>query len=78
MTDRHSGSDYDSPTSAFASALVGARNGDDPVAILIVDDNHANLIALRALLEPLGAEVVMATSGEEALRSVLQRDFANL
>jgi signal transduction histidine kinase len=45
-------------------------------AILIVDDNQANLLAFQAILEPLGAPVVTAASGEEALRSLLQRDFA--
>ncbi len=43
-------------------------------AILAVDDRPENLIALRAILEPLGHEVVEATSGEQALRSLLTRD----
>jgi PAS domain S-box-containing protein len=62
--------------SAIASSVRTDRASSDPVAILIVDDNHANLVALRALLEPLGEEVVMASSGEEALRAVLHREFA--
>jgi PAS domain S-box-containing protein len=35
--------------------------------ILIVDDTPANLLALNVVLEPLGAEIVQAESGMEAL-----------
>ncbi|NNC16329.1 PAS domain S-box protein [Corallococcus exiguus] len=45
-------------------------------AILMVDDHPANLLALEAILEPLGQDLVKATSGEEALKQLLQRDFA--
>ncbi|CAM3483431.1 PAS domain S-box protein [Corallococcus sp. ZKHCc1 1396] len=45
-------------------------------AILMVDDHPANLLALEAILEPLGQELVKATSGEDALKQLLQRDFA--
>jgi signal transduction histidine kinase len=45
-------------------------------AILLVDDRPQNLLALEALLEPLGLEMVRAESGEEALRRVLERDLA--
>jgi PAS domain S-box-containing protein len=44
--------------------------------ILMVDDRPENLMALEALLEPLGHELVRATSGEEALRQVLLHEFA--
>jgi PAS domain S-box-containing protein len=43
-------------------------------AILLVDDRPNNLVALEAILEPLGHELISAGSGEEALRSLLQRD----
>ncbi len=42
----------------------------------MVDDHSSNLLALEAILEPLGQELVKATSGEEALKFLLQRDFA--
>ncbi|MCP3059299.1 PAS domain S-box protein [Myxococcus sp. K38C18041901] len=42
----------------------------------MVDDHPSNLLALEAILEPLGQELVKATSGEEALKFLLQRDFA--
>jgi len=44
--------------------------------ILMVDDHPANLVALEAILQPLGQELVAATSGEDALRKVLTTDFA--
>jgi signal transduction histidine kinase/DNA-binding response OmpR family regulator len=47
-----------------------------PPAILVVDDTPANLQATWALLETTGAELVTASSGQEALRQLLARDFA--
>jgi PAS domain S-box-containing protein len=44
--------------------------------ILMVDDRPENLVALEAILEPLGHELVRAHSGEEALRHILRKDFA--
>jgi PAS domain S-box-containing protein len=45
-------------------------------SLLLVDDQPANLLALEAILEDLGHDLVQAASGEEALRQVLDRDFA--
>ncbi|MBO0708646.1 MAG: hybrid sensor histidine kinase/response regulator [Candidatus Dormibacteraeota bacterium] len=50
----------------------------DPVRILMLDDEPANLVALQAVLEPLGEELVAVTSGEEALWQVAKNDFAVL
>lgn len=44
--------------------------------LLLVDDRPENLIALGAILEPLDAELILAHSGEDALRQVLRHDFA--
>ncbi|HET9450573.1 MAG TPA: hybrid sensor histidine kinase/response regulator [Aggregicoccus sp.] len=44
--------------------------------VLVVDDVPSNLFALRAVLEPLGQELVLAHSGDEALKHLLQGDFA--
>jgi PAS domain S-box-containing protein len=48
----------------------------DQVEILLVDDRPENLLALEAILEPLGQRLVQAHSGEEALRKLLRHDFA--
>jgi signal transduction histidine kinase len=44
--------------------------------ILVVDDNPANVVAIEAALGELGARVARAHSGSEALRILLDRDFA--
>lgn len=46
------------------------------VAILVVDDDPRNLFAVRETLEELGAHLVLAKSGEEALKHLLRQDFA--
>jgi signal transduction histidine kinase len=46
------------------------------VNILLVDDNPGKLLALDAALSPLGLTIVKANSGREALRCLLQQDFA--
>src|SRR5580700_9940294 len=49
---------------------------DTRVKILLVDDTPENLISLEAALETLGEELVLARSGTEALRHLLDNDFA--
>jgi PAS domain S-box-containing protein len=49
---------------------------DARARILIVDDNHNKLRALESLLEPLGAEILSAPSGRDALRHLLASDVA--
>jgi two-component system, sensor histidine kinase len=44
--------------------------------ILLVDDNEANLMALEAILRPLGQRLIRARSAREALRWLLKEDFA--
>jgi CheY-like chemotaxis protein len=55
-----------------------ARRYDSPVLprILLVDDDGAALFALRELLSDLDAKLVLAATGEEALRQVLKQQFA--
>jgi PAS domain S-box-containing protein len=43
--------------------------------ILIVDDDERNLLAIRTVLEDI-ADVVLARSGEDALRQLLKGEFA--
>jgi len=44
--------------------------------ILLVDDSPANLLALGAILEDLGHNLVEARSGEEALQRIQSEEFA--
>jgi two-component system, sensor histidine kinase and response regulator len=62
-----------------ASPLPGipaSPPADDRVNILLVDDQPANLIALEAMLQGLGQNLVKAESGREALKWLLTHEFA--
>ena len=61
-----------SPHPPAATAAAGPRCDD----ILVVDDNRANLAAIEAALGDLGDHIVSVSSGEEALRRLLDHDFA--
>jgi signal transduction histidine kinase/DNA-binding response OmpR family regulator len=47
-----------------------------PVDILAVDDNEQNLKSISLLLADLGANVIAARSGNDALLKLLEHDFA--
>ncbi len=47
-----------------------------PASILLVDDHPANLMALEAILEPLGERLVRATSGAQAVELASREEFA--
>jgi PAS domain S-box-containing protein len=51
-------------------------NAEDKVNILLVDDRADKLLALQAVLRDLDQNVVVARSGKEALRHLLQTEFA--
>jgi signal transduction histidine kinase len=66
--------------SEAASDVTGVSRGrgidPDRVNILLVDDQPSNLMALSAILEGLGQNLIAAHTGQEALRDVLNMDFA--
>ena len=47
-----------------------------PIKVLVVDDIAANLVALEAVLAPLGVDIVRATSGTGAVAMVEAHMFA--
>src|SRR3954470_18669762 len=55
---------------------AGNGQSDSRISLLLVDDRPENLLALEAILEPLGQNLVRANSGPEALRHVLAEEFA--
>jgi diguanylate cyclase (GGDEF)-like protein len=57
-------------------ALGDSEVGAMTAAILVVDDNAAKRVALRAVLAPLGHAIMEAASGRAALRCVIAQDFA--
>ena len=53
-----------------------ASDENDRPSILLVDDRPSNLVALEAILSPLGAHLVRATGAEEALAAVGRQEYA--
>jgi signal transduction histidine kinase/DNA-binding response OmpR family regulator len=49
---------------------------EEKVNILVVDDLPEKRLVFQVVLEELGQNIVMASSGAEALRALLERDFA--
>ncbi|MGE5640021.1 MAG: response regulator [Clostridia bacterium] len=49
---------------------------DEKVNILVVDDLPDKLLAFQVVLEELGQNLVMVNSGAEALKQLLQKEFA--
>jgi signal transduction histidine kinase len=63
---------------AAAAPLAASRSNPevDRVNILLVDDQPANLLALEAMLQGLGQNLIKAESGREALKWLLTHEFA--
>jgi two-component sensor histidine kinase/DNA-binding response OmpR family regulator len=49
---------------------------DDPVNVLLVDDQPAKLLSYEVILQELGENLLMASSGREALEQLLKHDVA--
>ena len=52
------------------------QHREDKVNILLVDDRADKLLAVETVIAELGQNLVIARSGEEALRCLLHQDFA--
>jgi signal transduction histidine kinase len=59
-----------------SAALPLTDRVSDRVNVLLVDDQPANLLALEAMLQDLGQNLVKAGSGREALKWLLSNDCA--
>lgn len=62
----------------MAASLSGPveRSTSAPVNILLVDDQPGRLLTYRAILEPLGERLVEAASGEQALKLLMEDEYA--
>ena len=49
---------------------------DAPVNILLVDDQPGRLLTYRAILEPLGENLIEASSGMDALKQLMENEYA--
>jgi signal transduction histidine kinase len=59
-----------------SSVAGGLPQGHEVANILLVDDQPARLLTYRAILEPLGHNLVAVNSGLEALEALMRQDFA--
>jgi two-component system sensor histidine kinase/response regulator len=75
MTVTAAGPLPEDPLAAGPPAPVPALP-DDRVNILLVDDQPANVVALEAMLQGLGQNLITAGSGREALKLLLTHEFA--
>jgi|KBSSwiStaDraftv2_1062776.scaffolds.fasta_scaffold06894_11 two-component sensor histidine kinase/FixJ family two-component response regulator len=64
------------PTNSGTSGSENTTTGAERVDILVVDDLREKHLAYQVILEDLGQNIVSVTSGEEALKLLLERDFA--
>ena len=48
----------------------------EKTSVLLVNDRTDQLLTLESILAPLGQELVKASSGQEALRLLLNKDFS--
>src|SRR6266571_3134920 len=69
------------PVAPSRRSAVKMQAADDlrgvfAASVLLVDDNETNLVVLEAVLQPLGCNLVRATSGHEALKQIFFHDFA--
>ena len=64
----------------FGSIYGGSERLDVPdqivANILLVDDHQPNLLALEAILRPLGQRLIKVSSGHEALRAIVNEQVA--
>ncbi|MEK7674578.1 MAG: response regulator [Verrucomicrobiota bacterium] len=56
--------------------MAASPTPESKLNLLLVDDQPQNLLALQAVLEPLGQNLVTANSGAATLRCVLEHEFA--
>jgi len=58
------------------ATVPGIPHGHEAANILMVDDQPARLLTYRAILEPLGHNLVAVNSGLEALEALMKQEFA--
>jgi signal transduction histidine kinase len=65
------------PALRNAGDLVPSLSPDGaPASVLVVDDSPSKLASLEAVVSGMGLDVITASSGRDALRQLLKRDFA--
>jgi PAS domain S-box-containing protein len=65
-----------SKLASVSKPTASAQSSLEKTNILVVDDRQEKLMALESVLSELGQNVVVASSGKEALRKLLKQEFA--
>src|SRR5207237_4515723 len=76
MTESHAGLLEPPENSGEVARASPLASREEKANILLVDDREDKLLALETIIAELGQNVVKARSGKEALRWLLQLDFA--
>jgi two-component system sensor histidine kinase/response regulator len=63
-------------STAQRPAKATTATTEPSVSILLVDDDPTKRFAIKTILAPLGEEVIEASSGPDALRQLLRKEFA--
>jgi len=63
-------------TTSQPPANATTATTEPAVSVLLVDDDPTKRFAIKTILAPLGEDVVEASSGPDALRQLLRREFA--
>ncbi len=71
-----SAADTGFPHSSVVKPSTVKSQGSVQPKILVVDDRSENLVAMKVILKKLDAELVMVTSGAQALSEILRHEFA--
>ena len=61
---------------SMPGGMTGSATGTERTDILVVDDLPEKHLVYQVVLEDLGQNIVAVTSGEEALKLLVERDFA--
>ena len=64
------------PEDVAAPLGIMAMNANEPVNILLVDDQPAKLLSYEVMLRDLGETLIKASSGRQALEQILKNDIA--
>ena len=76
LTDVHMSDAETGSNGHYDPKMAEAGEAAERVNILLVDDREDKRMAMEAIIAELGQNIIRASSGKEALRCILQHEFA--
>ena len=76
LTDIHMPETETGSNGHYDPKVAEAAEASERVNILLVDDREDKRMAMQAIIAELGQNIVQVSSGKEALRCILQHEFA--